>query len=332
MNREIRRYFDDRAKWKGLPTINDTPTIKCDDINVVKNFINRSGLSIVRLGDSNYYLKESGYGRSRCCRIVDMVSSDMYNALGIDTPRLHLISNNSLKRPSSLHNSILYTATKDAINIPGFECVYAEDSVLRYLAMKYRKENYDYSFDSKWAMITQEDFKNDLLSIMTENCYNQLINIFLLDELRMDFDRHYNNYIFYKRPGSKKYEGIIPFDLEQVTPFVLMNNEGLEFDKNFGFHYLINKLEYDSQTAIEYLEDNKTYADRIIDIIELIQHGYLSDKSIKILKKEIEYDFPKGVVDVCQNPYLKECKDLVYDVYSRIWEYNRDTIGRELRI
>jgi hypothetical protein len=33
-----------------------------------------------------------------------------------------------------------------------------------------------------------------------------------------------------------------------------------------------------------------------------------------------------------KNPYLKECKDLVYDVYSRIWEYNRGTIGRELGI
>jgi len=35
-------------------------------------------------------------------------------------------------------------------------------------------------------------------------------------------------------------------------------------------------------------------------------------------------------LETCNNYYLKPYKNMTYDAYSRLWEYNRDTIGSVL--
>ena len=168
---------------------------------------------------------------------------------------------------------------------------------------------------------------------MTKKCLNDLINIFLLDELRMDVDRHCHNYILYKKYGEEKYQGVIPFDLEQVAPFVRIHGDyWLNYYGTDGFKYFLNKFEYDTYTPIEYIDDELTYAKRVKAIMEHIQNGDLTNKSISLLKKEIEYDFPEKLTEICKNPYLRSYKDTVYELYSRLWEYNRDVVGKELGI
>jgi hypothetical protein len=57
---EIMRHFDDRTKWESLLTVDDIPSIKCDESGGIENCINSSDLSIFSFCDNNYYFKENG--------------------------------------------------------------------------------------------------------------------------------------------------------------------------------------------------------------------------------------------------------------------------------
>ena len=44
---------------------------------------------------------------------------------------------------------------------------------------------------------------------------------------------------------------------------------------------------------------------------------------------DINYSFEE-IKEICQNPYLKQYEWKLYDVYARLWDYNRKTLGKEI--
>lgn len=322
MNIEVKKYFDDLELWKSLPKIYGAVSIHSDRIVPTNN---TKGVARLIKVDGVEYFRKKMYEESR---VAEIASSEMYNELGIITPHLHLLTSqaypedniaNTSNNKVSSHSSI-FTATINALNIPGYECVCAND-VLGGLESKYGKPD----FRDKWDVLYDEDMQSDFLQIMTKECFDMLINIFLLDELRTDSDRHTFNYILYRKKGSEKYEGVIPFDLENIS--LLVAEKRSLTDKNFNF--FINKIFYTSYLPDGNM-DNTTYSKRVLDMIDALHDGVLSSDNIVILKNALNYNFPEKLKELCQNPYFKKYEKRVVEPYSRIWEYNRNTLGKEL--
>jgi hypothetical protein len=77
--------------------------------------------------------------------------------------------------------------------------------------------------------------------------------------------------------------------------------------------------------------DNACYKQRLIDMRQLMQDDVLSASNINAITSALEYDFPKEIKSVCKYSKLKlgEKNDIVKPV-ERLWEYNRETIGKDL--
>ena len=157
---------------------------------------------------------------------------------------------------------------------------------------------------------------------MTPACLEEYINMFLLDELRTDIDRHTGNYILYKNPEDKLWQGIIPFDLENIK----ILNSYIHSKKDFeSFIY-----EYYATMTPLYYQDSDYYLNRINHLRTAYADGVLSEGNIATIKTALNYDLPSQISDTCNNPYLKRYRKSTYDTYSRLWDFNRQTIGKEL--
>ena len=173
------------------------------------------------------------------------------------------------------------------------------------------------------GIFKNEKLKSSLLSFMTNDCLEQLQNVYLVDELRTDTDRRYKNFYLWKNPDSEKYEGVIAIDLDEM---IILNHccAGWYDFKNFiSFDY--------SSTTVRQKQDNRCYKYRMDDLRELIQSGYLSDNNIDVLKKALNYDFPKEMEKLCNKRLMQgKQKKLFLDPIKQLWEYNNQTVGKEL--
>ena len=158
---------------------------------------------------------------------------------------------------------------------------------------------------------------------MTEDCLEQLKNMFLADELRTDIDRHSKNYFFYKNKDSEKYEGVIVIDLDQM---VIFNYSGL--GKTYFEEFLLSPYE----SEIPHLKlDNVCYKQRVRDMREIVQDGVLSNDNIEMLRKLLSYDFGAEMDRTCKEQGLRfKRKNMIVEPVKRLWEYNNETIGKDL--
>ena len=76
---------------------------------------------------------------------------------------------------------------------------------------------------------------------------------------------------------------------------------------------------------------NVCYKQRITDMRQLAQDGVLSTENVNAITGALEYDFPKEMKSACKDSRLGfgERNEIVKPV-ERLWEYNRQTIGRDL--
>lgn len=241
--------------------------------------------------------------------ILSVASSKMYKDAGIQTPQVHLLRTNE--------KQLVNTIQEDVIDINGFETYLpAEDLDFMEIDKKlYTK--------FKWQVFYDRSLEENMLQFMTEDCLEQLKNIFLADEMRTDIDRHVKNYFFYKRKGSDKYEGIIVIDLDLMAIYRYCGVSKDDFD-SFLFY------PYRSATP-QIVEDNECYMQRMKDMRELLQDGVLNEGNIKVLKSMLQTDFPKEIKKVCKKQKLpRKFINKTVIPAERLWEFNRETIGKDL--
>lgn len=240
--------------------------------------------------------------------IAGIASSKMYNSIGIETPPIHMLKS---KGP--------YTKTvqQDVLSI---------DDVLSMLAgddIEYASIEKKVLGKFKWQLFYDSDMVKMFLQFMTPECLEQLKNVFLVDEVRTDFDRHVNNYFFYKSKNSDKYEGIIVIDLEQMIIYKYCGTKKDEFDSFLLYPY--------SSATPQQVVDIACYRQRVNDIREMIQDGVLSEKNIEVLVGALKYDFPAEIKQACKQRKLKRSeRNKIITPAQRLWEYNQNTIGKEL--
>jgi hypothetical protein len=125
-----------------------------------------------------------------------IISSKMYNDLGIlNPPVLPLQKGNDYK-----------TFTQDLKTLKNLEITQACDVPQLGYLHKHRLITY------KWQVLHNQRLRDYYLSFMTEECFNELVSLFLVDELKTDNDRHNENFFLYKKRTSDKYEGVFAID------------------------------------------------------------------------------------------------------------------------
>ena len=295
-----------------------------EDVNFLKkvNIFGRSKaltrlqvLKILQDNVQSVFDSENGekYILKRSCSdssLAGAAASKMYGDIGIQTPKILLSRQGKEQQVHSLQ--------KDVSEIDGLEVLLANN------CFEYKQLERDILGKYKWQIFYDSDLQNIFLSFMTKDCLEQLKNIYLVDELRTDRDRYLLNMFLYRVPGSEKYEGIIAIDLDEMAIFMFCNNLVKADFKSFLY------FNYASSTPQQTL-DSMCYANRVKEIQGLIQDGVLFQGNIDVLKKALNYDFPKEVKKACSicNIHGKRKNNIVEPI-ERLWEYNNQTIGKDL--
>lgn len=253
-----------------------------------------------------YFIKEA-YAENA---VVSAVSAKMYSNIGIVTPSIQLFT-----KPNTIYKAETFQTDVNSLKdyktiLASFDCDYKK--IPRLFFTKY-----------KWRLFYDEGLKNKLLQFMTQECLANFQNIFLADELRTDNDRYTGNYFFYKQKGGEKYEGIIVIDLENMQ---VINLGG---EKKKDFECFIS-TPYPSWTPHQTV-DHLSYIQRINDIRELIDEDVLTQDNLDTMINVLKFDFAKEVKAFCKdNKINKEIKKRVSNSVDRLWEFNINTLGRDL--
>ena len=241
--------------------------------------------------------------------ISSIASSRLYEKAGILTPPVHLVT----KKDSYTIQTIQ----------PNVEDIDGVKTILANSDLEYKKIQTMAFGKYKWQIFYDEDLIATLLEFMTPSCLTSFQNMFLVDELRTDGDKHLKNYFFYKTKDSDKYEGVIGIDLDLMQ---ILNYCGSKKDDFTRFLF----CPYQTATPHQ-AYDNTCYKERITDMCQLAQDGVLSTSNIDAITTALDCDFPKEIKSACKDSKLGfgERNDIIKPV-ERLWEYNRETIGREL--
>jgi len=248
--------------------------------------------------------------------VFSVATSQMLNDLGIINPPENVFKLKGRK----IWTGNFALGSQDAFSAQEIEVISASKSE-RFKSIMDDFFNGEY----KWDILTNRSLRFRLLTIMTEDCLDDLRNMYILDELRTECDRHLGNFFFYRTPGAKKFEGIMPIDHEAGLICTVGRN---------GF---INLQHFPYVTITpSRLIDNKTYRERIDDLKDIIQEGFCEHNQIEFLKRALSYDFPEAIKNVykkynvtttAQNPHER-----LYDAISTLWEYNHTQLSDELEL
>ena len=253
----------------------------------------------------SFFVKDSDNQTS----VASVASSKLCSEAGILTPPVYALADKKKKTIKTLQQNVE--------EIDDFETMLANDDI------EYTKIQSKLFGKFKWQMFYDEELIANFLKFMTPNCLTQFQNMFLVDELRTDVDRHTKNYFFYKTKDSKKYQGVIAIDLDLL---VIYNYCGVNKEDFTNF------LVFPYQTALPHqLYDKVCYSQRMSDMRQLLQDGVLSEANLKAMMSALEFDFPKEMKKVCKTGKLgmRERNEIVSPI-ERLWEYNQKTIGKDL--
>ena len=170
-------------------------------------------------------------------------------------------------------------------------------------------DDFDREVNSKSGMafisIEDEDFKQMLLEIMTTECLDELNLLIMETNVSGLDDVNSENLFFYKLDrNSEKFDGLIIIDNE----FTIFENGGVS-------HNILLSDVNDKARFKELCEDiitkertswspfcflNNSHKDRIKIINDLIYDGKLSSSQIAGIKKLLEFDYDKEMINVCK--------------------------------
>ncbi len=248
-----------------------------------------------------------------------IASARMYKQIGIATPPI---------------TQILFTSPVDIVQSIQPDVSNFEDKEVKLAneVCEFKNIAQDIMGKYKWEMF-EDDVKAVLLTKLTPECLIQLQNIFLIDELRSDNDRHYKNYFFYREENAKKWQGVIVIDLEQMVAYDYAGETKKKFNSQFlNFPY--------SSATLQDKDDYVSFKNRILKIKEMIQTGCLAKENIEALKGALEFDLPGEVKIIAKENGIKgfEIGDMVFgkdyrDVLGpikQLWAYNREQLGEDL--
>lgn len=308
MNGEVLKYFEDLYKCD--LTIKDNVFVKDTKFKREQSTIS-SNVRILHYHGIPFYAKDI-YGKYS---IQAMCASKMYRDLGINTPPIYPIHTGKVH---SAGNDIAIMS-QDVRSIKEF---FAEQLFRTTEFKKFRSRlGFNDFFNNKWEFLLNENTKRKCLQFMTEECYNQILDMCIVDELRTDKDRGPDNFFLYKNLNSELYEGVIVIDLDLVHALTCKHPNKTDFSSWSAYS------QYSTFIPLGGLDQAKPYEDRIIDMIQTIKQGKFSERHVNLIKRYLNFDFAGLMRKECKSLPLKKYSTCLYETYARLGEYNRKLLG-----
>lgn len=243
--------------------------------------------------------------------LAPIIFSKMYNKCGVLSPPIFICKNNSNEIFQLTENVKKLTDFKDCIHPDSTDCTFKNIT------------NKSTKTINNIKNITNKDFKDAFLEIMTPECYDKLASLFIIDELRTESDRHTKNYFLYKLKNSDKFNGVIAIDSDFCEILCHGISNKSSFYEFLSKYYMSNTMDF----ACNY----GCYKERFKNLKETILSGKLSTPIINSIKTSLNYDLPKEIKDLGESFCLPEKEiNYVYTPISYLWEYNRKKLEKEL--
>ena len=269
----------------------------------------KDGVQVYNFGETPFYVKSS----SPIIATSNILNSDVMKAVGIMNPPPIIFS----KKQGLSQKPLL--ATQDVKSLGGIRCISASEMFAWTLYnMNLTK------IKDPWVILKQDNVREFFLQYMTSECLDELINAFITTKLCTNPDFTLSNYLLYKRPNAKLYEGICAIDLEQSELFFYdQDNKGKSSFKDFISH------KYKSALLTGGYGLPTSYSEKIQNLKDIIQSGKLSDGNIRTIKKVIRHDMAGRVARINKDIPLIRYKR-AYDLTSALQQFNRNELSREL--
>jgi len=295
----------------------------------------------------NSFIKEySSYNRHRPKNkykwtnpaITEVVLSRAYNDLGVNSTVSYPVNIDSQLTENNgegyFRIPIYATATEDLFSIGELDFVSASNFRLDEIVnipkiMGFLPYN-AYSQDV-WKILLNPKVKEALLEHITEDCYNDYVNMFMLGDFTGNYDRNYSNYFFCKRKGSKKWESVVAIDHESTINnffinFNLPRNCSVATAKGLSENILNEGMNFWAPHGI--IEYHTTY-EKICRLRELMEKGELGDSQLEMIKRIKEYDMSSTMKYFYDKYHIKGALPTkLYDVTSYAWEKSKDIMTK----
>ena len=315
MNKNVYDYFKDLEKSR-LDKDHNAILSSSNEIVYPSKFIQVAGATF---DDTPCIIK----GWKGVQSIHSLSAPQLYNGIGILTPPVTLVRTPDTRVDDPITR--LHTAQQDITSV--------KDLVATIGSEIYDKHAIDFppTIMDKWEILYDRSIQEVFLQFMTPECLEEFIGLYLVDELLTEKDRHSGNYFFVKSPNAEKYEAIVAIDNSYVSILNIKNVTNIvdnPLGGKWGFKEFLKSF-YSSATPLD-TTDFYSYNSRMRELRDLLFYDKLTAKQIALLRSTIKSDYPKAILKTCKYYHLPEFSMHTSQPFQYLWEYNRNTLGRDL--
>ena len=333
---EVKKYLEDFEK-SNLPR-NRQGVFVVDGINVTPhNFaktpseIHKNGIVQLSMGGKRAYgkvftvypfdLYDNGWNKG--C-ITECVTGKALNDLGVNSIMSYPIDISCVKRTDTGYG----TVSQDLCSLDELLCAIGTD-INPILDIDFRKLiNRQLSKQKRdtWKILLNPRVKRKMLEVMTLDCYNDFVNMYIADTMLGSLDRHSGNYFFVKNKGSKLWESVIALDNEYTLAYKSMDYYGSEIrtSKDLANHVITSTtLSQNPQNVCS----NVSYLERVKILRKLVEQGKFDKPQEELITRIIDYDLPTTMRKFYSKYNIRHDEAIkLYDISSYIWEAGRENL------
>ena len=317
MKKQVFDYFVDLHQ-SDLKTL-DGAFIRSVNKVKIEDFIKQD---VVKCSHNNvdYYLK-----RFNIFSLNSLIFSRVYNEVGILTPPVYvtLPDKKDEKDFSYLNNLWTMQQSVDSLPLPQIHRG-------SYLASHIKQHIFREVKCGRWSILSDPKTKEIYLKYLTPEGVDELLNMFIADELKTEIDRHYNNYYVCSLGQEERYGKVIPIDMDGSRITFFVNND---FEQAL-------KTKYTAVTPAYTLDDHYSIEERVKILKNLIASGNMPQRQCNVIKTMLNHDLSRTIKDVINIPAVKRLDSpekernytSFYDRYCQLWDYHRTQFGSELSL
>lgn len=179
-------------------------------------------------------------------------------------------------------------------------------------------------FENEWLILTNPKLKNEVLTHMTPECFDDLIDLMIMDVLFYNSDRfgYPRNLFFAKNPSSEKIETVVAFDLESI------NFDALDLYFNGSVNKYVKEMYTDPTFTVAAHGANlsMTYKNRVETLKEIARRGYFNDRQLKLINDVLSLNITEEINDIL-NKYNLDLNKKVKKIYGELWKRNGDILS-----
>ena len=315
MNIRVKDYLEDLSKCN-LPRENGV--ILLDNSAFVDDYqsdvhLKHNVLATI-IGDKSYFTKFTNHTSifsDQICENSEVVNSSVYNELGVNCADYYPI----IMR-TEIGSRVINTPgiiSQDLKGICGYSVVIPLQTAMYQDCVA--SSGGEIINNNYWTILKMKD--RLVGKYMTEECFNELVNMFLLDVFSTQRDRHYANYFLYKGEGEPLWQGVIAIDNALTL-------QTTHYDRASSAKQLCEQIwehKYSLMRTFQNTSNMQSCSSRIQEINRLIQDGSFNTSQIELLKSILSYDITSTISRTEKDKHIivsQTQKDLMQYMWERM--------------